>query len=237
MKHFIVSTALIITAIGIHCARAAEGEQTLVSVMDASNGQRSVTARIGSNDIISGPSAERVKAIAEWTQNERVAILVPGFQPGDAEKYRYFIRRFHSTGGGGGTAQIDENGVLHDVRPYRINSEGEIAAVEHVYINSHNLSTGQNRYTFDLAAFPLLSFVHSLGHSLRPPMSPGTILSGEWPRRILEAEAVDPFAEDVIVRRLQGENLTFEETLDLLRQESGCDVIQAEGKLIIDWCG
>ena len=33
------------------------------------------------------------------------------------------------------------------------------------------------------------------------------------------------------------QNLTFEQTLELLRQESGCDVIQVEGKLIINRWG
>lgn len=44
-------------------------------------------------------------------------------------------------------------------------------------------------------------------------------------------------AEDVVIPFLQGEGVTFEQTLDLLRRESNCDVVQALGKLIIDWCG
>lgn len=165
------------------------------------------------------------------------SIRVPGFQPGDGEKHHYFLMRFSKNGHLSSGAAVDENGLLYVPVVDAVFVNGEEVDWEHAYIYSQHHVSGENRYSFDLQDVPLLGFVQSLGVSHRRQPPPGTVVRGPASEGVLRAEVSDPLYEDKVVPHLQGENLTFAQTLDQLRDASGCDVIQVDDRLIIDWCG
>ena len=161
------------------------------------------------------------------------AIRVPGFQPGDGEKYHYFVVRFTKGGYMGNGAAVDQNGLLHLTIVDRAFVNGVEVDWEHRYIYAQDHVTGENRYSVDLVDFSLLGFVQSLAVSQRRVLPPGTPAPVPEP---ISVEVADPLYADKMVASMRAENLSFEQTLDLLRQETDCDIVRTDDKLIIDWC-
>ena len=160
-------------------------------------------------------------------------IRVPGFQPGDGEKFHYFVVRFDKGGYLGNGAAVDQSGLLHVTIVDRGFVNGVEVHWEHLYIYAQDHVTGENLYSFDLVEFSLLGFVQSLAMSQRRIVPPGTPVPVREP---ISVEVADPLYADKVVASMQAENLSFEQTLDLLRHEADCDIVRTDDKLVIDWC-
>jgi hypothetical protein len=160
-----------------------------------------------------------------------VTFQIPEFQPGDQETHVYVVSRISNNGAGGGSAQADEYGILRDeVLVTQLQGEEETQ----YYFTAVDIDTLEARVTLDLYEVELRRFLNSFQNALQMGRraASGTRLNMTAVRSMM-AELMKYRDQKLSI---QGENLTVDELLDKLYQETGCIVDQEAEGLVIANC-
>lgn len=189
------------------------------------------TAQVMTRDVITRVPAGDGNGLPSFQEMETITLKIRNYRPEDAARFTYYLAEVRENGSGWSSVWPDNEGVLSRTRakrPEDVSSQ----PTQHYYFTVDNV-TGEKLYTFDFQDISLVSLVRSLNGSLR------TGARGEGPGGPFRPPEImnDPAAEDIVIPAIQGDHITLAETLDRVREAVGCDVIQVEGGLTIDWCG
>lgn len=158
-----------------------------------------------------------------------VTFQIPDFKPGDQETHAYQISGISDNSSGGGSAQADEYGILQKEERIRPGIQGE--AETQYYFTAVDINTLEARVTLDLYEARLWPFLNSLQSALHTGTRMATRARwapGQRPPVIMGDRQ---FRNQRL--SIQGDNLTVEEVLDKLYQNTGCIVdLEAEGLVV-----
>jgi len=161
---------------------------------------------------------------------------VPDFDPADLDHHIYKVGFFLENGGGTSSAQPDNTGLVEvelqlPFRPVPADpgAKRELSAM----LYSANLITGELLLTMDMQDVPLVKLVNALEGAMRNALigynRNTAALRGRRP--------VFPpaFAQEVRLD-MRGDNLDIEAALDQIFEQTGCEVFNEAGSLVIRSC-
>lgn len=182
---------------------------------------------------------EQAEAFYQAEVTRETVILsfhVPDFDPADLDHHIYKVGFFLENGGGTSSAQPDNTGLVEvELQlPFRPESAAPGAKRElGAMLYSVNLITGELLLTMEMQDVPLVQLINGLEGAMRNALIGYTLdtaaLRGRRP--------VFPpaFAHEVRLD-MRGDNLDIEAALDKIFEQTGCEVFNETGSLVIRSC-
>ena len=259
MRRFIRAAAAALVVAASYAAAAQEETRVVISTMAVGPDRHSVTRSVtvdreacrempstaGEDRTIvecvrsaGGEGGIRAFGLPAMETAER-QFYVPGYRTGDGERHVYVLTYFFDNGVGNTNIYPDEYGLVRVSLPASMRGPGQEGAEPELLISSADVETGELRFSMDVADVEARAFVNALNNAMMNLQGDLAQLRGQPRRRASRGGPAMRNFQVLGERRisLAGENLSLDETLDLLYEVSGCSAFPEDGYLAVESCG
>ncbi len=195
----------------------------------------------GPRQSLPGPNMQSQRIVDECSTNgvnpcrqitmKTVTMQVPQFKPGDQDRHVYIVSSVHQAGcSGSGTAHPDEYGLIKE----GVGASGAMADKEscQYHLVVVDKQTLESRITLDLYEVKLIPFMTSLEGAMHFGVG---IATGDRfrPSRFFARWSNATREHGELRLSIRGDNLTIDELLDKVYQNTGCVINrEAEGLML-----
>lgn len=244
MKIRYISRMLAVVLVAVCATTAAQAQhgttQRIVDLMHAAPGEEPGSPESMRRILLeSGKSEEEARVIIDeyaGFQRRKLVFQIPGYSAADGDVL-YYWRHFSRNSNGGGTAYPDEFGVFEANLPIFDDSRSngsQSTADQHYFFYSFNRETREILYTMDLYDAPLDLLVSALGSTA---MKATSITSRQRQLASRAGLMQVPSIEFGRIRvTLRGEQLTLDQVLDSIYEQTGCELVKEEFQIRIASC-